>query len=202
MAAAGVIEFVFGLGSRYSYLASTQLGRIRQKTGCELLWIPVSSVELMSLRGQTPFLGAPVSGQYDQEYRRQDAEAWAAYYGVPFTEPHPAPQDHQLMAVACRAAEALGAMVPYVHTLFRAVFAEHREIDANACIDMATRQGLDRQKFGTALADPALRARVTQDAVASVARGMFGVPAFLVDDRMFWGNDRLVLLERYLETRR
>jgi 2-hydroxychromene-2-carboxylate isomerase len=201
MAAAAVVEFVFGLGSRYSYLASTQLGRIRQKTACELLWTPVSSVELMNLRGQSPFLGSPVSGQYDWDYRRKDAEAWAAYYGVPFTEPHPAPQDHQLMAVACRAAEALGAMVPYIHSMFRAVFDEHREIDANACIDMATRQGLDRQKFGVALADPAVRARVSQDAVASVARGVFGVPAFLVDDRVFWGNDRLVLLEHHLGTR-
>jgi 2-hydroxychromene-2-carboxylate isomerase len=106
------------------------------------------------------------------------------------------------MAVACRAAEDQGAMVPYIHALFRAVFDEHREIDANACIDLATRQGLDRQKFGAALADPAVRARVTSDAVTAAARGVFGVPAFLVDDRMFWGNDRLVLLEHYLGTRR
>ena len=30
------------------------------------------------------------------------------------------------------------------------------------------------------------------------ARGAFGVPTFFLGDRMFWGNDRLVLLEAAL----
>jgi len=30
------------------------------------------------------------------------------------------------------------------------------------------------------------------------ARGAFGVPTFFVRDRMFWGNDRVVLLRHYL----
>ena len=29
-------------------------------------------------------------------------------------------------------------------------------------------------------------------------RGAFGVPTFFVGDRMFWGNDRLVLLRHHL----
>ena len=202
MAANAVVEFVFGLGSRYSYLAATQLGRIRQASGCELVWTPVSSIEIMELRGQSPFSGAPASGQYDWAYRKSDAEAWAAYYGVPFVEPRPAPEDHRLMAVACRAAGAFSAMVPYIHALFRAVFEEHREINPNVCVDLAARQGIDRQKFGAALMDPKVRARVSEDARATAAKGVFGVPTFLVDDRLFWGNDRLVLLERYLAIRR
>lgn len=194
MSGPAVVEFVFGLGRRYSYLASTQLGRIRQRTGCEFVWTPVSSVELMALRKRMPFQGGPVSGQYDWDYRRQDAQAWAAYYGVPFTEPNPAPRDHQLLAVACRAAGALGAMVPFAHALL----VGHREIDAHACLDLGARQGLERQKFGLAMADPAIRIRVTGDAQEALARGAFGVPTFFVDGRMFWGNDRLVLLEHHL----
>lgn len=202
MASPAVVEFVFGLGSRYSYLASTQLGKLREKTGCELVWTPVSSAELMALRGSSPFEGSPVSGQYDRDYRKKDALAWAEHYGVPFIEPHPAPRDHQLMAIACRAAETLGAMVPYIHTLFRAVFAEHREIDSSACIDLASRVGIDRIAFGSALANRSLRSRVSADAARSAGKGAFGVPTFLVDDRMFWGNDRLVLLIHYLVNRR
>lgn len=201
MGSVAVVEFVFGLGSRYSYLAATQLGRLREKTGCELAWTPISSVELMALRGRSPFEGAPVSGQYGRDYRKADAEAWAAYYGVPFTEPRPMPQDHQLMAIACRAADRFGAMVPYIHSLFRAIFDEHREIDPAACIDVASRQGLDRLAFGSALADPAVRAQVSEDARTCAAKGVFGVPTFLVDGRMFWGNDRLVLLDHYLGKR-
>jgi len=42
-------------------------------------------------------------------------------------------------------------------------------------------------RAGEADAKAALR-RNTEDATA---RGIFGAPSFLVDDELFWGNDRL-----------
>ena len=57
-----VVDFYYGLGSRYSYLASTQLERIAAETGCRFAWHPVSSGALMRLRGGRPFRGEPVSG--------------------------------------------------------------------------------------------------------------------------------------------
>ena len=32
----------------------------------------------------------------------------------------------------------------------------------------------------------------------AVAKGVFGVPTFVLGDRLFWGNDRLILLEHAL----
>jgi 2-hydroxychromene-2-carboxylate isomerase len=77
------VDFYYGLGSRYSYLASTQLARIAAATGCRFDWQPLKSGALMELRGGHPFHGEPVSGQYEWPYRRLDAEAWAEFYGVP-----------------------------------------------------------------------------------------------------------------------
>src|SRR5262249_37749859 len=107
------VEFFFGLGSRYSYLAFTQIARIETSHSCIFILHPKSSVELMHLRGTSPFQGSPVSGQYESDYRRSDAEAWAKYYRVPFVEPKPLPEDHRLMARACYAAGMQGALRPY-----------------------------------------------------------------------------------------
>jgi 2-hydroxychromene-2-carboxylate isomerase len=71
------VEFFFGLGSRYSYLAFTQIARIEASHSCTFNLQPISSVELMHLRGTSPFQGPPLSGQYERNYRRSDAEAWA-----------------------------------------------------------------------------------------------------------------------------
>jgi 2-hydroxychromene-2-carboxylate isomerase len=192
------VEFVFGLGSRYSYLASTQLDRIAARTGCSFEWTPVSSVALMAARGRTPFRGDPASGQYEWDYRRRDAEDWARYYGVPFAEPKPAPADHALMAVAARAADGQGALQPYVRALFSAVFVAQAEVCAKTCVELAGSLALDLPRFESALAAPSLRARVQADAERCAARGAFGVPWFFVEERGFWGNDRLVLLEHWL----
>lgn len=192
------VQFVFGLGSRYSYLASTRLEGIAARTGCAFDWVPVSSVALMAARGRSPFAGDPASGQYDWGYRRRDAEDWARYYGVPFVEPLPPPQDHALMALATRAAGRQGALERYARALFEAVFVRHAAIDEAACAALAAELGLDERAFREALADPALRAGMDADIADCVARGAFGVPTFFAGGRMFWGNDRLVLLEDWL----
>jgi 2-hydroxychromene-2-carboxylate isomerase len=74
------VEFFYGVASRYSYLASTQLPAIEQATGCRFRWRPLFSGDLLALRGVSPFKQPPPSGQYDWSYRRRDAEEWAAYY--------------------------------------------------------------------------------------------------------------------------
>ena len=82
------IDFYYGLGSRYSYLASTRIEALEAATGRTVRWRPLYSGDLFEARGTNPFAAAePRSGQYDPAYRRADAEAWADCYGVPFREP-------------------------------------------------------------------------------------------------------------------
>jgi 2-hydroxychromene-2-carboxylate isomerase len=195
------VEFFFGLGSRYSYLAFTQIARIESAHACTFSLQPISSVELMDLRGKSPFQASPVSGQYEWDYRRSDAEAWAKYYRVPFVEPKPLPEDHRLMARACYAAGTQGALRPYCEALFQAVFVGNERIDAQTCAVIASRIKLDPRLFGEAVASSAVNERVSASARRAFKRGAFGVPTFFVGDRMFWGNDRLVLLEHYLARR-
>ncbi len=45
-----------------------------------------------------------------------------------------------------------------------------------------------------AAAKDALRATTDE----AVEKGAFGAPTFAVGDQLFWGNDRIVLLERHL----
>jgi 2-hydroxychromene-2-carboxylate isomerase len=84
MSARKTVRSYYAVGSRYSYLASTQMATLERQTGCEVVWRPLHSADLYALRGASPFEGRPVSGQYDWDYRRLDAERWADYYGVPY----------------------------------------------------------------------------------------------------------------------
>ena len=159
------IEFFFGLGSRYSYLAFSQISRIEASLACVFNLRPVSSVELMGLRGPSPFRGPPLSGQYQWDYRRRDAEAWASYYRVPFVEPKPLPEDHRLMARACCAAEVQGALRGYCEAMFEALFVNNESINAEACVAIASRIGLDAWLFREAMSSSAVEQSVTANAL-------------------------------------
>ena len=52
------VEFFFGLGSRYSYLAFTQIARMESTYACTFNLQPIGSGELLKLRGASPFQGA------------------------------------------------------------------------------------------------------------------------------------------------
>jgi 2-hydroxychromene-2-carboxylate isomerase len=195
------VEFFFGLGSRYSYLAFTQIARIEASHSCKFNLQPIGSEALLNLRGASPFQGAPLSGQYEWDYRQRDAAAWAEYYRIPFVEPKPLPKDHRLMARACHAAGLQGALRPYCEAMFQAVFVSNEDIEEQTCAAIASRIKLDACQFIEAMGSSAVNERLTATARRAFERGAFGVPTFFVGDRMFWGNDRLLLLEHYLAGR-
>jgi 2-hydroxychromene-2-carboxylate isomerase len=200
MSARKTVRFYYSVGSRYSYLVSIQMAKLVRETGCEVIWRPLYSVDLCGLRGASPFEGRPVSGQYDWDYRRLDAERWADYYGVPYEEPRGAVDfDPRLLARACVAADTLGAVRPYSESLFSAIFVESLpEIGTEQCVQRAETLGLPREDFARELGSPGTERRLAETAEEACSAGAFGVPTFVFDGRTYWGNDRLVLLRHYI----
>jgi 2-hydroxychromene-2-carboxylate isomerase len=50
--------------------------------------------------------------------------------------------------------------------------------------------------------DPAaedVKAELKANTEAAIAQGLFGVPTYSVDGKVFWGFDALMMLRRYLE---
>jgi 2-hydroxychromene-2-carboxylate isomerase len=193
------VDFFYGLGSRYSYLASTQLERLSAETGCRIRWRPLFSGDLFAARARNPFEGQPASGQYDWSYRRRDAERWAAYYGVPYCEPEDVQFDPRRLALACVAAARLGAVAAFTRSLFQALFvAGISPLDDEACAALARQVGLDEAAFRTAFEQPETAAQLAVTVKEALARGVFGVPSFVLGDAVYFGNDRLVLLRHAL----
>jgi 2-hydroxychromene-2-carboxylate isomerase len=197
-----LVEFLFSPGSRYSYLAASQIGSIESETGCRVDWRPVNGPDLRALRGRDPFAGEPVSGQYDWTYRRRDAEAWADYYGIRFREPPTHTFDFRLLARAATAARRMGAAAAYGWRLCSAVYgSDVWPIDENACVRVAAEVGLPVEQFAILLADPGTDELLATAARDAHARGAFGVPTFFIGDEMFWGNDRIAILKHVLLNR-
>lgn len=201
------IDFVFGVSSRYSYLALSQLPRLAAEFGVRFRWRPVTTIALVRQArggGSTPFDGAPPAKQYDFAWRRLDAEAWATLYGIPFREPHGRVKyDAAELNLGCVAAELMGAVEAFVPVLQREIFVTDRagEIGREDIVAAAGSAGLDIGRFAALLdaAETRAEAQAIQD--EAVARGAFGVPTFLVDGKVIWGNDRIPLLRHHLATR-
>lgn len=194
---AAIVEAYLDLTSPYSYLASTQIERIIAGTGATFRWYPIIVTDLFP-PGLNPLDG--VSHQYDPDYRREDALAWAAHYKVPFVDPHGRLEtDPYLLlraAIAAGSAERRGAMM---QRLFKAVFVDLRtRMGIDDVLTFALDVKLDPWELREAMANPMVEA----DRLAIMERanglGVFGAPFFVTKERKFFGNDRLVLLTEHL----
>lgn len=194
------VPFYYGLGSRYSYLAASQLERIERETSCCFEWLPLQSGELIrrANQGLSPFSGTPVSGQYDWDFRQRDAESWARYYGVPYHEPHAFRIDPADLARACWVADGQGNLKEMSVLIFRAIFVESRVVSRDLLGALARELGMDAQAFLGAIDGKETAAKHEGVLRRAVSDGVFGVPSFVVGGEMFWGNDRLPLVKHAL----
>ncbi len=189
-----------GLGSRYSYLASTQLPEITKRTAVAFDWVPINSIKLIRLARPdgSPFDQPTLSGQYDPAYRLQDARRWATRYGVPYHEPQISALPPSALALACWCVPNTSARRALIMDIFDHVFAKGAAMDLEVLSAIVGRHGVCRQEIDAALNGGGVTTYHDAAIEEAVSAGVFGVPTFVHKGELFWGNDRLALLEDHL----
>jgi 2-hydroxychromene-2-carboxylate isomerase len=192
----------FANGSRYSYLAASQIDALARETGCHVEWHPINSVRLIAQGKHNPFEGKPIAAQYEWTYRELDAQRWANLYDIPYIEPRGRVNfDSELLARACTAAKRLGKVEEYSRLLFAAMFQDSlAKFDERECIDRAEICGISASDFQITLRADETLDRLNTTINSALDRGVFGVPTFIALGELFWGNDRIILLREYLNS--
>jgi 2-hydroxychromene-2-carboxylate isomerase len=79
------------------------------------------------------------------------------------------------------------------HALYRAYWIEGRDVaDRDVLREVAGDELVSR------LDEPEVKEGLRAASDEALAMGVFGVPTFLVDDQLFWGQDRLAFVEKAL----
>lgn len=197
------LDFYFSIDSRYSYLAMTQLASLERDFNLKINWRPLALFALLEARGKNPFEGGGQSGQYNPAYRGIDVTRWAEFYGVKLISPDWDIGDWQRINLSAVSAAVLNCCAAYVRALFDAVMVKgETPADDAAIAKLATNAGLDGKAIAAGI-DGAATAKLHEDTIkAAMAAGVFGVPSFVLGDKTYWGNDRLVLLRHELGKKR
>jgi 2-hydroxychromene-2-carboxylate isomerase len=192
------IDFYFDFSSPYSYLASEQIEPLAARHGRSVRFRPILLGVVFKVSG-----GAPLTEQYGPKakYSVHDFERSARFAGVRYRHPSKFP----IGAVgASRAVLWLDQhrpeqATPFVHAVFRAFFQDDRDIsDAAVVAAVAQSIGLDGAALMAAAQEPPIKDALRRQVEDAIAAGVFGAPAIFVDGELFWGNDRLPQIERWL----
>jgi 2-hydroxychromene-2-carboxylate isomerase len=192
------IEFFWDAASPYTYLASTQIEALAERTGARLVWRPFLLGKVFEATGNRMPAAIPAKGKH----LFADVQRWAAHYGVPLTMPSVFPVNSILALRAGLAADEAQRAAEFAKAIMRAYWGEGRDISQPEAVAAAAQAvGLEAQALLARAGEPPIKERLRANTEEAVRRGAFGAPSFFVGDALFWGNDRLVLLEEYLRGR-
>lgn len=194
------VKAFLGLGSRYSYLASTQLDRIAKETGADFEWYPVNSIELIRRARPegSPFDQPVLSGQYAPDFRYRDVCRWAAYYGIAYNEPDLSSIPPNALALACWSLSDRSKRQSLMQAIYSAVFVEGVVMKLDDLETIAGDFGVTPENISDAHCGGTASVLHEKAISSAVDLGVFGVPSFVCGDEVFWGNDRLELMRAYI----
>jgi 2-hydroxychromene-2-carboxylate isomerase len=186
------ITFYFDVISPYAYLAFEHMPVALEGISYEVIYKPVLFAGLLKHHGQ---LGpAEIPPKREWTYRQV---AWLAHeLGIRIQMPaaHPFnPLALLRLAVACSANGQPNRYV--VETIFRHVWYGGKQADDAMRLTQLT-ESL-KPKFDPNSAE--VKARLKTFTESAIQAGVFGVPTFKVDDKLFFGLDALPMLGAYLK---
>ena len=99
---------------------------------------------------------------------------------------------------ALRLIIAAGSDLRAAETVLTAAFRDGRDLGDPKVIEaLAHELGVTEPQ--TQLADPAVKARLRANTDWAIARGIFGVPTFVIGEEFFWGHDAIDMALDYLK---
>jgi len=181
--------FYYDLGSPYAYLTAERISGVFAEAGAETPeWQPILLGALFKRFDRDSWGNGP-----DREAGMRICEARAGDYGLPAIRwPDPWPPNSLFAMRAATFAKEIGRTVSFTLAAFRQAFAAGRDLGVQDNVLLAA--------AASEIHPRALVAAVERDSVKNTLReatdragdlGVLGVPAVVVNDEVYWGDDRL-----------
>ncbi|WP_223424042.1 2-hydroxychromene-2-carboxylate isomerase [Tateyamaria pelophila] len=192
------LTYYYSAHSAFAYLGSARVMEICRAHDLTLVHRPIPLSPVVEAQGSLPFR-ARTQAHVDYFFGRE-IERWAAYRDVPVVQFRPTYHDADY-TLASGMILALGDRGPAVDAMAHALLEAHWRDDADlsdiaTLSSIAVRLGHDDATLLTQAQAPEVVERYAQNAQAALTANVFGSPTYVLEGEMFYGQDRLELLER------
>jgi 2-hydroxychromene-2-carboxylate isomerase len=187
------LDVYWDFSSPFAYLGCAQVEALARRTGATVNWRPILLGGLFkSLGGPEIPLATFAPSKY--QWILKDLERWGAYWGVPLKWPSRFPT-LSLKALRMYLALPESHQNQYRNTVFKAFWAEDKDIaDESVLASSIGDDAVAREALAKMNSD-AVKLALRTSTEEAAKRGVFGVPSFFVDGELYWGQDRLELVE-------
>jgi len=187
------VKFYFDYSCPWTYLGFKRLIQTATRTASTIEWKPVK-LELIKELLNKPSQDTP---NYVANYRAKDLQDWASYCSLDIKEHKNL--DHRVSLKASKgafAAIAENTIVDYSAQVFKAFFTDMADIaDSDILVEIAKQLDMDIDNFRLTIEGEQNYEAILKNTNELIDTGGYGSPTMVVEDQMFFGNDRMNLVE-------
>jgi len=187
------VKFYFDYSCPWTYLGFKRLIQTATRTASTIEWKPVK-LEIIKELLNKPLQDTP---NYVANYRAKDLQDWASYCSLDIKEHKNL--DHRVSLKASKgafAAIAENTIVEYSAQVFKAFFSDMADIaDSETLVEIAKQLDMDIDNFRLTIEGEQNYEAILKNTNELIDKGGYGSPTMVVEDQMFFGNDRMNLVE-------
>jgi len=196
------VDYYFSLQSPWAYIGHTPFRNLVSTYDLKVNYKPVQLVDLFAESG-----GLPLAKRHParQRYRMVELQRWRDKRGLSFhLEPVNWPFNARLAdGLVIAALEAGLDPEPFLQRAYPAVWEDQLSLaDSQTLVKLADAAGLPGEQLVARSATDAISATYEQNRQAALDADVFGSPGYVLDGEVFWGQDRIELLEDALKSGR
>ena len=184
------IDFWYSIGSTYTYLSTQRLSEIERQNNVIFEWCPFSVRSRMIEMENVPFMAEKKRDKI--EYMWRDVQRRANFYGFDAKVPAPYPlKEFDLANKVAILGKDQGWIKEYTVLTYKKWFLEHLEPGSEPNLSSTLREiGLDAENIIKLAKTDEIEQKYLKNTEMAKNKGIFGSPTFIVENEVFWGDDR------------
>ena len=193
------IEFYFDCSSPWTYLAFVEILPLSQRHNVEIIWKPILVGGVFNSVNQDVYQFRENPNALKLEYAANDLNLWAKHRDVNISKPKIFPVNSVKAMRGCLFAMQQNCLPLFAQKVFDAYWQRGFDISDEAIIlKIAEEVGLSQQDFKQYIYSQEAKDLLMSNSAQLIEKKGFGSPTFFYRDQMFFGNDRLHLLEEVI----
>ena len=184
------IEFWYSIGSTYTYLSTQRLEQVEANNDVVFEWFPFSVRARMIEMENVPFMAEKKRQKIDYMWR--DVQRRAKLYGFDAKTPAPYPlKEFDLANKVAILGKDQGWIKEYTILTYKKWFLEHLEPGSEPNLSSTLKEiGLDSDSLIKQAQTDEIEQKYLKNTEMAKNKGIFGSPTFIVENEVFWGDDR------------
>ena len=193
---ASCIEFYFDCSSPWTYLAFNEILPLSPRQNVEIIWKPMLVGGVFNSVNKDVYEFRENPNPLKLDYSNSDLNLWAKHRKIKISMPKIFPVNSVKAMRGCVFSIEKNCLPLFAQKVFEAYWGDGLDIsDESIIMKIAENAGLSPIEFKNYIESQSAKDDLISNSSELIDRGGFGSPTFFYNNHMFFGNDRLHLLE-------